>query len=76
MSPMSQFAAVATLTFAVLGYPVVAFALLATTLVLLLFGFVSDSSGAPTPPRSNDPEADPPPPYAPTPNEEASRVDG
>lgn len=39
MSPISQFAAVATLTFAVLGFQVVALSLLGVTLALLLYGF-------------------------------------
>lgn len=41
MSPFAQYAAVATITFAILGFKIVALALLAVTAALLLFGFVT-----------------------------------
>jgi cytochrome bd-type quinol oxidase subunit 1 len=44
---MAQFAAVATLTFAVLGFQLVAFALLGGTLGLLLYGFHDANKQAP-----------------------------
>lgn len=46
MSPISQFAAVATITFAVLGFQTIAFVGLGLTLALMLIGFVTPLIGA------------------------------
>lgn len=77
MSPATQFAAVATITFAILGFQIVALAGLGLTLALLLYGFrTPPAPGAAVAPPEEGADADPPPPPARTPNEEASRVDG
>lgn len=68
MSPISQFAAVATLTFAVLGFQTVALALLGATLVLMLIGFVTPLLATQPPPAPQD-EA---PVREPTPNDVAA----
>lgn len=54
MSPAAQFTAVATLTFAVLGFQTIAFIALGITAVLLLLGFTSISTLA----GKSDPEAE------------------
>jgi predicted cobalt transporter CbtA len=41
MSPVAQYAAVATITFAALGFQIVALTLLGVTAVLLLGGFIT-----------------------------------
>ena len=72
MSPAAQFASVATITFAILGFAIVAFAGLGVTLLLLLYGFIEV---APSRAVARLDEEDPPVPDAPTP-EEALRRDG
>lgn len=69
MSPISQFAAVATLTFAVLGFQTIAFVGLGLTLALLLVGFVGGTGFAQRPAAPQDV----PPVQEPTPNETADQ---
>lgn len=72
MSPISQFAAVTTITLAILGFQTIAFVGLGLTLALLLLGYAGGITiGAPPPvaPQDRSPVADP------TPNERADRDD-
>jgi hypothetical protein len=60
MSPAAQFAAVATLTFAALGFQTVVFVLLAATAALVLAGFITlTPRGAPAPEGDDIPVPEP-----------------
>jgi hypothetical protein len=74
MSPAAQYAAVATLTFAVLGFQTIAFVLLGITAALVLAGFVTIAPRA-TAPRDEEEIPVPRPEPSDTP-EEALKQDG
>jgi hypothetical protein len=70
VSPAAQFAAVATLTFAILGFQIVALGGLGAVALLTWYGFRAANAASPAPAAE-----DPAPPPAATP-EEALRRDG